>query len=156
MVRFVSDGIELAYDDSGGTERDAVVLLHGLGSASLNVGSHRSGADQTVGRVLPFDQRGHGESSHASGTYTLEHYLDTIVFCESIAAHPVVLVGHSLGGVVAASVARTRPDLVPRVVARRSPMYRGDPAEAHDNPFLAVFALLHQLVARHPGPAGTA
>ena len=152
-MQFVSDDIEIAYDDSGGTERDAVVLLHGLGSA-------RSTWDPIIPaltnqcRVLAFDQRGHGESSHASGTYTLEHYVpDAIAFCEAVTTRPVVLVGHSLGGVVAASVARTRPDLVRGLLLEDPPLYRGEPEEADGNPFLAVFALLHQLVsdmqARH-------
>jgi pimeloyl-ACP methyl ester carboxylesterase len=147
MVRFVSEEIEIAYDDSGGTEREAVVLLHGLGSA-------RSTWDPIVRvltnwwRVLAFDQRGHGESSHASGTYLLDHYVsDAIAFCERVAAQPAVLVGHSLGGVVAASVARTRPDLVRGLLLEDPPLYRGEPEEAANNPFLAVFALLHQLVS---------
>jgi len=146
-VQFVSDGIEIAYDDSGGTERYALVLLHGLSSA-------RSTWDPIIPaltnqcRVLAFDQRGHGESSHASGTYTLEHYVpDAIAFCESVTDQPVVLVGHSLGGVVAASVARTRPDLVRGLLLEDPPMYRGEPGEAEASPFLAVFALLHQLVS---------
>ena len=156
MVQFMSDGIEIAYDDSGGNEREAVVLLHGLGSA-------RSTWDPIVPvltnqrRALAFDQRGHGESSHASGTYTLEHYVpDAIAFCESIETQPVVLVGHSLGGVVAASVAHSRPDLVRGLLLEDPPMYRGEPGEAHDNPFLAAFVLLHQLVsemqARYAAP----
>lgn len=147
MVQFMSDGIEIAYDDSGGNEREAVVLLHGLGSA-------RSTWDPIVPvltnqwRVLAFDQRGHGESSHASGIYTLEHYVpEAIAFCEGVAAQPAVLVGHSLGGVVAASVARTRPDLVRGLLLEDPPLYRGEPEEAANNPFLAVFALLHQLVS---------
>jgi len=146
-VQFVSDGIEIGYDDSGGAEREAVVLLHGLGSA-------RSTWDPIVPaltnqwRVLAFDQRGHGESSHAPDTYTLEHYVpDAIAFCESVAAHPAVLVGHSLGGVVAASVARIRPDLVRGLLLADPPMYRGESGETDGNPFLAVFALLHQLVS---------
>jgi pimeloyl-ACP methyl ester carboxylesterase len=98
--------------------------------------------------VLAFDQRGHGESSHASGIYTLEHYVpEAIAFCEGVAAQPAVLVGHSLGGVVAASVARTRPDLVRGLLLEDPPLYRGEPEEAANNPFLAVFALLHQLVS---------
>ena len=146
-MRLVSDGIEIAYDDSGGTERDVIVFLHGLGSA-------RSTWDPIVPaltnrrRVLTFDQRGHGESFHAPGTYTLEHYLpDAIAFCESVAAQPVVLVGHSLGGVVAASVALARPDLVRGLLLEDPPMYRGEPEDANTNPFLAVFALLHNLVS---------
>jgi len=152
-VRFVTDGVELAYDDAGDPEREAIVLLHGLGSA-------RSTWDPIVPvltnqwRVLALDQRGHGESSHASGTYTLEHYVpDAIGFCESVAAEPLVLVGHSLGGVVAASVAHSRPDLVRGLVLEDPPIYRGEQEEADNDPFLAVFALLHQLVgemqARH-------
>ena len=123
------------------------MLLHGLGSA-------RSTWDPIIPalfnqcRVLAFDQRGHGESSHASGTYTLEHYVpDAIAFCETVTTRPVVLVGHSLGGVVAASVARTRPDLVRGLLLEDSPLYRGEPGEAEGNPFLAVFVLLHQLVS---------
>ncbi len=146
-MQFVSDDIEIAYDDSGGTERDALVLLHGLGSA-------RSTWDPIIPaltnqcRVLAFDQRGHGKSSRASGTYTLEHYVpDAIAFCEAVTTRPVVLVGHSLGGVVAGSVARTRPDLVRGLLLEDPPLYRGEPGEAEGNPFLAVFALLHQLVS---------
>lgn len=153
MVQFVRDGIEIAYDDSGDAEHEAVVLLHGLGSA-------RSTWNPIVPtlawrqRVLAFDQRGHGESSHASGTYSLEHYVpDAIAFCESVTDQPVVLVGHSLGGVVAASVAQIRPDLVRGVLLEDPPLYRGERGDADDGPFLAVFAMLHQLVcdmqARH-------
>ena len=146
-MQFASDGIELSYDDFGGTEGKAVVLLHGLGSA-------RSTWDPIVPvltnqwRMLAFDQRGHGESSHASGTYSLEYYVpDAITFCESVAAQPAILVGHSLGGVVAACVARTRPDLVRGLLLEDPPLYRGEPEEAANNAFLAVFALLHQLVS---------
>jgi len=145
-VQFVSNGIELGYDDSGGPKREAVVLLHGLGSARSTWDPIVPVLDQW--RTLAFDQRGHGESSHASGTYSLEYYVpDVIAFCESVTDQPVVLVGHSLGGVVAASVAHSRPDLVRGLLLEDPPMYRGEPGEADRNPFLVVFALLHQLVS---------
>jgi len=145
-VQFGREGIEIAYDDSGDAGHGPVVLLHGLGSA-------RSTWDPIVPtlagrrRVLAFDQRGHGESPHASGTYSLKHYVpDAIAFCESVTDQPVVLVGHSLGGVVAVSVAQRRPDLVRGLLLEDPPLYRGEPGEADNNPFLAVFAMLHQLV----------
>lgn len=142
MVKFEHGGIDLAYDFSGRSEDEVVVLLHGLGSA-------RSTWDPLVPRlagrrrVLTIDHRGHGESSHAPGTYTLEHYVpDAIALCEGVAGGPALWVGHSLGGVVAASVARHRPDLVQGLVLEDPPLYRGEPGEDEDNPALAFFALL--------------
>jgi pimeloyl-ACP methyl ester carboxylesterase len=97
MVQFMSDGIEIACDDSGGNEREAVVLLHGLGSA-------RSTWDPIVPvltnqwRVLTFDQRGHGESSHASGIYTLEHYVpEAIAPAPSFTASDSEMPGRACG-----------------------------------------------------------
>ena len=48
MMRIVSDGIEIAYDDSGGIERDAVGTPPRVGERSLDVGPHHSGAYQPV------------------------------------------------------------------------------------------------------------
>src|SRR2546422_6714962 len=111
MPTFDRAGVTLAYDDSGGGPAP-IVLLHGLSSA-------RSTWDALVQalaphhRVVRVDHRGHGQSSHAPGTYVLEHYsADAIALCESVVREPAVLVGHSLGGVVAAEVARVRPDIV--------------------------------------------
>jgi pimeloyl-ACP methyl ester carboxylesterase len=78
----------------------------------------------------------------------LEHYvLDAIAFCEKVTARPAILVGHSLGGVVAASVARSRPDLVRGLLLEDPPLYRGEPGETDPNPFLTAFAMLHRLVS---------
>ena len=124
-----------------------MVLIHGLGSArsTWNPLVPRLAARH---RVLAIDQRGHGESSHVPDTYTLADYVpDAIGFCESVATQPVVLVGHSLGGVVAASVAHARPDLVRGLVLEDPPLYLGESGEADGNQFLAVFAMLHDVLS---------
>lgn len=106
------DGTELALFDwplpAGQRPRSLVLVVHGLGehagryaglAADLNAWGHA---------VRAYDQRGHGQSSGARGAapqpHTLVHDLAEVVD-HSRASHsglPVVLLGHSLGGVVAA------------------------------------------------------
>ena len=52
---------------------------------------------------------------------------------------PAALVGHSLGGVVAWSVAQQRPDLVTRAFLEDPPLYMGEPAEHAANPAIPIF-----------------
>src|SRR3954469_6913213 len=108
MAVFDHDGVMLAYDDTGGTVLPPVLLLHGVSSARS---TWRRLVPTLEGRcrTLALDLRGHGESGHASGTYTLEHYVpDVISFLEDRVGQPAVLFGHSLGGVVSATVAQQR------------------------------------------------
>ncbi|HMC43509.1 MAG TPA: alpha/beta hydrolase [Acidimicrobiales bacterium] len=147
MARFERDGVTLAYDDTGEDDLTPVLMLHGLSSA-------RSTWDPLTWalggeyRVLALDHRGHGESSHAPGTYDLDHYgPDTIAFGEEVVGRPALLVGHSLGGVIAAYVGRERPDLAGAVVLEDPPLYRGDPAEATTSRIAAFFPVLRRLLA---------
>jgi pimeloyl-ACP methyl ester carboxylesterase len=121
MAFFAHDGLQLAYEDDGAGL--PLVLLHGLSMS-------RRTWDQFVPdltkefRVVRLDQRGHGESSHASGTYVLDTYIaDTIAFIEGVVREPSMLVGHSLGGVIAHGVAQMRPDLVRSVLLEDPPLY---------------------------------
>ncbi len=136
-MRLDSQGVSLAYDDRGGPGAPPVVLLHGLGDA-------RSTWRGLVARLTPLrrvvalDFRGHGGSGHAAGTYTLEHHLaDAIALCDHVLERPAVVVGHSLGGVVAHTMALRRPELVRGVLLEDPPLFpRGD------SPAIAFFSLL--------------
>ncbi len=150
-MRLACRGVDITYDDTG-SGADTVVLLHGLGSARSTWDPLVASVAQRA-RVQAVDQRGHGDSSHAPGTYTLAHYVaDAITVCDTVTDPPVVMVGHSLGAVVAASAARLRPDLVRGVMLEDPPLYRGDPQQ---NPAVAFFAMLRQVTldmqARHAG-----
>jgi pimeloyl-ACP methyl ester carboxylesterase len=145
MPRFERDGVVLAYDDTGVHGRTPLVFLHGLSSARSTWARFVPAFD-TEHRVLTLDHRGHGESAHAPGTYTLDHYgPDAVDFCERVVGEPAVLIGHSLGGVVAHAVAWSRPDLVRGVLLEDPPLYVGerDPA---DNSFTTIFALMRQVI----------
>jgi pimeloyl-ACP methyl ester carboxylesterase len=130
-------GVVLAYDDLGEPGAPPLLLLHGLGDARSTWRRLVPGLAPRH-RVLALDFRGHGESGHAPGTYGLEHHLaDAVALCDHVLGEPAVVIGHSLGGVVAHSMALQRPELVRGVLLEDPPLY---PRE--DSPAIAFFSLL--------------
>jgi pimeloyl-ACP methyl ester carboxylesterase len=146
MAQFERDGVVLAYDDTGGGSRTPLVFLHGLSSAR-STWARFVPAFATEHRVLTLDHRGHGESGHAPGTYTLDHYgPDAVEFCGRVVGEPAVLIGHSLGGVIAHTVAWSRPDLVRGVVLEDPPLFVGE-RDLADNSFAVIFTLMRQVIS---------
>ncbi|MGF1596588.1 MAG: alpha/beta hydrolase [Acidimicrobiales bacterium] len=107
-----------------GTTRSAVLVVHGVGE--------HSGRYDHVGRflaarghdVLSFDNRGHGQSGGKRGHVDrFVHFLDDVedlVVERRQLGVPVVLLGHSLGGLIAATyVVRGRPQ--PSLLVLSSP-----------------------------------
>ncbi len=121
MSSFDRDGLTLSYDDEG--SGPPIVFLHGL-SMSRRTWERFVPSLQERFRVVRLDQRGHGESSHAPGTYALDTYLaDTVGFLEEVVGERSILVGHSLGGVIAHGIAQLRADLVTSVLLEDPPLY---------------------------------
>jgi pimeloyl-ACP methyl ester carboxylesterase len=138
--------VVLAFDDTGEQDLPPVVLLHGLSSARS---TWRRVTEALAGRyrVLALDSRGHGESSHAAGTYNLANYTaDSVAFQEHLIDEPAVLIGHSLGGVIAACVARQRPDLVRGVLLEDPPLFASARGPDDSSPLLAMFVVMQQVL----------
>lgn len=99
-----------------------LVLLHG--------GSGRwQGWEPIIPDLMPAwqlfapDLRGHGQSSHEPGRYTLHDYAgDILALLRQRVREPAVIFGHSLGGVVALMVAAREPALVRAVLVGDSPL----------------------------------
>jgi len=107
----VVDGTRLRMIDTGrGTP---VVFIHGFG-ASLY--SWRKTLPPVVAagyRVIAFDNRGFGFSEKPAGGYDNAAYARLVVaLLDSLGASSAVLVGHSMGGAIAAEVALAHPDRV--------------------------------------------
>lgn len=105
------DGTQLRIIDSGtGTP---VVLLHGFG-ASLYSWRHTLPALTAAGyRVIAFDNRGFGFSAKPAHGYSIAEYATlTTALLDSLHIASAVLVGHSMGGAIAAEVALAHPDRV--------------------------------------------
>jgi pimeloyl-ACP methyl ester carboxylesterase len=95
----------------------ALVLVAGTGlPAQLNFGHLVEAFADRRTVVLP-DYAGSGQTTEPGGPLTLELLTEQIAAVAVAAADgPVDLVGYSLGAVVAAAVAATRPELVRRLV----------------------------------------
>ena len=117
------DGIPLVVREVGPvTAPLTVVFSHGF---CLRMGSfhfQRAALAQRWGeqvRMVFYDQRGHGQSAPAPiETYTVEQLgrdLQTILHV-MVPRGPVVLVGHSMGGMTVLSHARQFPGMYPRRV----------------------------------------
>ncbi|AHH18466.1 alpha/beta hydrolase family protein [Nocardia nova SH22a] len=117
-----SDGTTLAWWRSGSADPDITyVFSHGW---TLD---HRAW-DDVVGRLtelepyaafVTYDHRGHGVSDRlVPGTGNLERLADDLAgLIETAVDGPVVLAGHSMGGMTLATLAERHPDLVAERVA---------------------------------------
>ena len=117
--RFDSGAGELAYAE-GPDDGPPVVLLHGFARCWRDFGVILP----TFRRwhVHAIDFRGHGDSGRTPGAYRVVDYVgDVVAFIERKVARPTLLLGHSLGGMVAAAVAAERPALVRAVILEDPP-----------------------------------
>lgn len=107
-----------------------VVLLHGIGRSGLVWNNVVEGLKTEPYRVVAFDLLGFGDSPKpAWPDYTLDdHARAVIASLEKLRlGQPAVLVGHSMGALVAARVARLRPDIVRHLVLYEMPLLEGLP-----------------------------
>ena len=73
--------------------------------------------------VIALDQRGHGGSGRAESYRVVDYIADAVRFVREVVAAPVVVMGHSLGAMVAAGVAVELPGLVRGVVLEDPPFH---------------------------------
>lgn len=110
-------GLFVTTHDPGG-DAPTVVLVHGSldrSAAFARVQRHLEDL-----RVLRYDRRGYGRSLALGPASSFEVQVDDLQCV--VGDRPSVIVGHSLGGVIALAFAQRRPDVVQAVVAYESPM----------------------------------
>ncbi|MEP7114951.1 MAG: alpha/beta fold hydrolase [Ilumatobacteraceae bacterium] len=141
-MRFNQRNIGFEWTRDGSPRAVTVLLLHGLSGIS-------SGYDEVVedlgdgADVFRLDLRGHGRSDHVPGTYSVPFYSDDVIaFIEEVIAEPVVLIGHSLGGVITHHITATRPDLVLSSLCEDPPLYFCDQSLFDQSIMAAVFPIL--------------
>jgi pimeloyl-ACP methyl ester carboxylesterase len=109
--RITVDGTTLRYIDEGrGT---AVVLLHGLGASMYAWRNNIAPVVAAGYRVIAFDNRGFGFSDKPATGYDNASYARlTLALLDSLHLPDAVLIGHSMGGAIAAEVAIAHPERV--------------------------------------------
>ena len=128
-------GVRFSYCATGGGTGDdtgpPLVLLHGIGS---NAGSWR---DQLAGlgdirKVVAWDAPGYGDSTPvAPPRPTAAAYADHLArFLDGLGLDRIVLLGHSLGALVAGAFAAGWPGRVERLLLANAALgHRADPAD---------------------------
>ena len=122
MADLERDGVVLAYEERG-TGAPPIVLVHGILCDRRYLAPQLEHFSQRH-RTVAIDLRGHGESGAPEQKYTIDGFADDDVvwMCGELCVDLPVVVGHSLGGIVALGVAANFPALVSGIVALDSVM----------------------------------
>jgi pyruvate dehydrogenase E2 component (dihydrolipoamide acetyltransferase) len=105
-------GLRLRYLETGEGDSVPVLLLHGFG-ADLNTWMFTQPALAEGRRVIALDLPGHGGSTKEVGTGDAEHLTDAVeAAATTLGVERFHLVGHSMGGAIAASLALRWPERV--------------------------------------------
>lgn len=116
-------GVDVAYVDSGG-DKPPIVLVHGL-SSYLGFWEYQIASLAEDHRVLALDLPGYGQSaridpdagSWAHPGYTPPWYADVVAgFLDAVGAPRATVVGHSMGGQIALTLALAHPERVDALV----------------------------------------
>jgi pimeloyl-ACP methyl ester carboxylesterase len=115
------DGVPLAASvREADTSPDAptLLLVHGFGGAKEDFADHVD-ALARAHRVVSFDHRGHGASGapDAADAYSLDRLAaDVLEVADALEAERFLLLGHSMGGMVARRVILANPERVDAIV----------------------------------------
>ena len=142
--------MELAYDEHGARNGRTLFLLHGLTNSRHTYGEV---VDRLTGEELHIvnpDLRGHGRSGRDDSYRVTDYASDVAQLFDRIGADSAVVIGHSLGGLVASELAATHPQRVEALFMEDPPLYQGDPVERATDPSITEMpALAEQLRAWH-------
>ncbi|ADZ71137.1 3-oxoadipate enol-lactonase [Polymorphum gilvum] len=107
-----ANGLCLHVQDTGERELPPIVFANSLGT---DLRSWDRVAQRLAGRfrLVRYDKRGHGLSEAPPAPYRIaDHVADLAALLDALALDKVILVGLSVGGLIAQGLAATRPDLV--------------------------------------------
>lgn len=105
------NGVTLHYAKTELPARGAPLLfLHGLSGSHAEF-LHLAPELAQQATVYFLDMRGHGLSSHTDTRYLVQHYAaDVLAFLRTVVGEPAIIIGHSLGGLVATWLAAHHPE----------------------------------------------
>lgn len=130
MATFQTDGTNIYYEERG--EGPALVLLHGLGSSTMDW-EYQYGHFEKDYRIIAPDFRGFGQSDKPDGPYLVAQQADDIrALLDHLDIEHAAVVGFSMGGAVAFEFAATHPQRVQRlIIVNSSPSFVPDHWRKH-------------------------
>ncbi len=120
-VYFSRDGVRLhGLDWGGAADGTPVIMLHGVGGNAWTWDALATRLPRSLGdgyHLVALDQRGSGDSDKPpSGYEPTEFAQDVLAVQNALGGKPAVLIGHSRGGWLVASIAGHWPERVSRLI----------------------------------------
>ena len=110
-----SDGVEIAYSVSGKGE-PALIFVHGWGW-DQSLWKKQIAKFSSKYKVVTLDLAGHGESGKKRKSFTIKAFSDDVVsVVNKLKLNKVILVGHSMGGIINLEVYRQIKDKVVGII----------------------------------------
>jgi 3-oxoadipate enol-lactonase len=124
--------IRLNAQISGPETGPPVILIHALGTDLTIWDALLPHLPRTL-RILRFDLRGHGQSDAPNAPYSMGSLItDTARLIDHFALKDAVVIGLSIGGLIAQGLAIKRMDQVRAMVLSNTAARIGSPAQWHD------------------------
>ena len=121
MPYVTRDGVKLFYEEAGVGE-PPILLVHGW-TCDHTFFEPQFGHFSTDHRVVAVDLRGHGQSDKPEQDYTPGAFADDLAWlCGELGLRKPVVIGHSMGGVIALELAARHPELPAAVVLLEAPI----------------------------------
>lgn len=111
----LSDSVTIAYADEGEGD-ETLLFIHGLGSY---LPAWKKNIDVLSGRYrcIALDLPGYGKSSRGDYAFDMTFFATQVAsFIEQLSLKNVTLIGHSMGGQIAMTLALQYPDAIERLV----------------------------------------
>jgi pimeloyl-ACP methyl ester carboxylesterase len=116
MRHLERDGVTLCYGEAGDGE-PPVLLVHGWCCDHTYFVPQFEHFAERGHRVVAVDLRGHGKGDKPHQRYSMQAFADDLAWtCRRLELAKPVVVGHSMGGIVAFDLAARYPDLPSAVV----------------------------------------
>jgi pimeloyl-ACP methyl ester carboxylesterase len=121
MKQIRRDNVTLAYTEAGMGD-PPLVFIHG-GFADHTHFTPQFEYFKHNHHVLAMDLRGHGESEKPNQDYTITAYSDDIYWlCQQVGIRKPIVIGHSMGGLIALEVNACYPDFPAGIVVMDTPI----------------------------------
>lgn len=115
-IRLPKSGLPLHLYDAGDKTASPILLIHGLGDEA-DTWRYVIPPLAATHRVIALDLPGFGRSDKPNVAYTIPFFQDTILeLLDTLAIQSATFVGHSLGAVIAQTIALNHPARVNRLV----------------------------------------
>lgn len=115
------EGVHLAYAERG--DGEPLLLIHGTGAQAATWGRTVDDLAEAGHRVIAYDRRGYGASTHPPVRDHRRHVADAVAVLERVAKAPATVLGWSSGGNIALALTVARPDLVSRLIVVEPPLH---------------------------------